>query len=53
MEQEYSPLITDKLPLDAEGYTKSFDIDSFDPEAVKDFYQKYGIVVFNNILSKE
>ena len=45
---------SDKIPTDSEGYTVSFDINEFDAEKVKDFFQKYGLVIFNNIIdSKE
>jgi hypothetical protein len=52
-EHTYSPLITCKIPLDEEGYVQAFSIDEFDPQAVLAFYQKYGVVVFNDVLSKE
>lgn len=53
MQAEYSEHITTKLPLDAEGYTVSFDAHNFDPETVKQFYNKFGFVIFNNVLTKE
>lgn len=40
------------LPLDKDGFTKSFDIENFDGEEVRRFYSEYGIVIFDNILTK-
>jgi hypothetical protein len=41
------------LPLDAEGFTVSFDINNFDSETVRQFYEEYGLVVFDNILTPQ
>ena len=53
MQTDESPLIKQKLPVDQEGYTVSFDINDFDRTTVKQFYDKFGLVVFNNILNHE
>lgn len=45
--------ITHKLPLDQEGYIQSFNIDDFDPEAVCNFYNRFGLVVFDNVLNQQ
>ena len=50
---DYSPFITDKLPVDAEGFTKSFSIDHFDAKEVTKFYHKYGILVFDDVLDQK
>ena len=42
-----------KIPHDKEGFTLSFDINHFDPAKVQQFYQQYGLVVFDNVLNKE
>lgn len=51
--KNYSPFITQKLPLDSEGYTVSFNVNEFDAKAVGDFYQKFGFVIFNEVLSQK
>jgi hypothetical protein len=42
-----------KVEYNAQGYTLSFDLDNFDPQEVSAFYQKYGFVVFDDVVSKE
>lgn len=45
--------ISHKLPLDQEGYVQSFNIDDFDPEAVGNFYNRFGFVIFDNVLNQQ
>lgn len=40
------------LPIDEQGFTKSFNIDDFDLEEAAKFFQKYGVIVFNDIISE-
>ena len=51
--KEDSPFITKKFPLDHEGYTKSFSIHNFNQAEVKQFYDDFGFVIFDNILTKD
>lgn len=41
------------LPLDQHGFTKSFDIDQFDPEEARKFYQEFGVIVFDNVINED
>lgn len=53
MQKQESAFITKKLPLDKDGFTKSFDIHSFNEIEVKQFYDQFGFVIFDNVLSKD
>ena len=48
-----SPSITKKLPFDQEGYTKSFSIHNFSQLEVKQFYDDFGFVIFDDILTND
>lgn len=41
------------IPYNQESYTVSFNLDSFDPKEVSQFYKKYGFVVFDDIISED
>lgn len=53
MEGSTQSAITHKLPIDPQGFTQSFDSKNFDPEAVRQFYNKYGLVIFDNVINQE
>lgn len=44
---------TPELEYDSEGFVRSFNIDTADPKQLYDFYHKYGIIVFRDVLGKE
>lgn len=41
------------LPIDEQGFTKSFKIDEFDEEEACRFFDKYGVIVFDGVLDEE
>lgn len=52
MQEENFACLTHKLPLDEKGFTQSFSIKDFDRKAVGEFYQKYGLVIFDDVLNE-
>lgn len=42
-----------KAPLDEEGYFKSFDLATCSMEELIPFYEKYGVVVFRDVITPE
>lgn len=47
---EFQPL---PVPRDSDGYVKSFDILSFDTDEARDFFDRYGFIVFGNVFTSE
>ncbi len=53
MEAQRHYLYSKKLPIDEEGYTKSFDLNNLHHEQATNFYKEYGLIIFNNIVEEE
>jgi hypothetical protein len=52
MEEDKAAPPLELLPIDEQGFTKSFNIDEFDEEEAARFFEKFGVIVFDGIIGE-